>query len=67
MKKIPCPVCSKRICDSDKKIKIARLSNSNKDKADLVIKCNNCKSTLSVKILKNVVGLIINEPPQSGI
>ena len=55
-------MCEKRVCDSDKRISVAKLSKSNMDKADLVIKCNNCKNALAVKILKNVVGLRVNEP-----
>lgn len=53
MNVIYCPVCNKRVCDSDKSPKIAKLSKSNTDKADIVIKCNNCKTCLSIKIPKN--------------
>ena len=48
-----CPVFNKRICDSNRQIKTAKLSKSNEDKADIVIKCNNCKNCVSIKIVKN--------------
>ena len=47
---INCPVCHKRICDSDKNPKIALLSKSNENKADIVIKCLRCKNKLSIRI-----------------
>lgn len=50
MTKIYCPLCGKRICDSNKTPKIAKLSESNQLKADIVLKCNNCKNCLAVKI-----------------
>lgn len=54
MTAINCPVCNKRVCDSEKSPKIAKLSNSNADKADIVIKCKNCKTCLSVRIPRKV-------------
>ena len=53
MIKYTCPVCNKRACDSFKKLKLAKLSKSNEYKADIVIKCNNCKNTLAVKVTKD--------------
>ena len=50
MTKIYCPVCNKRVLDSDRNPQIAKLTQSNEQKADIVIKCNNCKSLLAVKI-----------------
>ena len=50
MKMVYCPVCDKRICDSDKKILVAKISKSNIEKADLVKKCHNCKNQLAIKI-----------------
>lgn len=47
---INCPVCHKRVCDSDKNPKIAPLSKSNENKADIVIKCHQCKNKLSIRI-----------------
>lgn len=61
-----CPICEKRVCDSNKTLKILKTSNSNLGKADLIIKCKNCKTRLSVKIIKNAVGLRTDEPPGSG-
>lgn len=66
MTAIPCPVCNKRVCDSDRSPKIAKLSNSNIDKADIVIKCKNCKSCLAVKISRNAVRIQSNESPPGG-
>lgn len=50
MIKYPCPVCNKRACDSNKALKIFKLSKSNESKADVIIKCQNCKNTLAVKV-----------------
>ncbi len=47
---ILCPICHKRVCDSDKDPKIAPLSKSNESKADIVIKCHQCKNQLSIRI-----------------
>lgn len=63
---ITCPICNKRVCDSNKHPKIAKLSKSNELKADLVIKCNNCKSFLSIRIPRNTVVNKIDEPPMRG-
>ena len=51
---INCPVCHKRICDSDKNPKIAPLSKSNENKADIVIKCHKCKNQLSIRIPRRI-------------
>ncbi len=53
MKQIKCPVCEKRACDSNKLLRIAKLSASNSKKADIVIKCKNCKSCLAINIIEN--------------
>ncbi len=47
---VKCPVCNKRVCDSDKLLIIDKLSNDNKNNADVVIKCKNCKSCLAIKV-----------------
>ncbi len=47
---INCPVCHKRVCDSDKNPWISPLSKSNENKADIVIKCHQCKNKLSIRI-----------------
>lgn len=52
MTKYPCPVCGRRACDSTKSVSLAKLSKSNENKADVVIKCQNCKNELAVKIQK---------------
>ena len=51
---INCPVCHKRVCDSDKNLKIAPLSKSNENKADIVIKCDRCKNRLSIRIPRRI-------------
>lgn len=53
MTKYLCPVCHKRACDSNKELRIAKLSKSNENKADVIIKCQNCKNELAVKVSKN--------------
>lgn len=53
MKKYLCPICNKRACDSNKILNLARLSESNEDNADVVIKCQNCKNTLAVNVNEN--------------
>lgn len=53
MMKYPCPICNKRACDSSKTLKLAKLSKSNEYKADIIIKCHNCKNPLAVKVTKN--------------
>ncbi len=52
---VNCPVCHKRVCDSDKNPKIAKLSKSNEKKSDIVIKCHQCKTCLSIRIPKNEI------------
>jgi len=49
--KIACPCCqNKRLFDSNKLPKVSKLSNSNENKADIIIKCNFCKNQIAVKI-----------------
>lgn len=54
MTKYPCPICSRRACDSEKALSLAKLSESNGSSADIIIKCRSCKNSLVV--------LIKNEP-----
>ena len=51
--KYPCPICNRRACDSCKTLHLTRLSKTNEYKADVIIKCNNCKTTLAVKVTKD--------------
>ena len=53
MTKYQCPVCSKRACDSAKTLLLAKLSSSNETKADVIIKCQCCKSTLAVNVAQD--------------
>ena len=52
MEQIKCPICDKRVCDSDKSLKIEKISSENSGSADIVIKCKNCKAHLAVKVIK---------------
>jgi DNA-directed RNA polymerase subunit RPC12/RpoP len=61
-----CPICGKRVCDSSKELKIAKQSNGNTEKADVIIKCKVCKSRLSIKILRTVARQCADKPPMSG-
>ncbi len=55
MTKYQCPVCSKRACDSAKTLSLAKLSSSNETQADVIIKCQCCKSTLAVNVTTDLV------------
>ncbi|MBR2722424.1 MAG: hypothetical protein IKB75_06580 [Clostridia bacterium] len=55
MTKYQCPVCSKRACDSEKSLSLAKLTPSNETQADVIIKCQCCKSTLAVNVAQNTV------------
>lgn len=50
MTKYQCPVCNKRACDSAKTLSLAKLSSSNETQADVIIKCQCCKSSLAVNV-----------------
>lgn len=52
MEQIKCPIRDKRVCDSDKSLKIEKISSENSGSADIVIKCKNCKAHLAVKVIK---------------
>ena len=56
--KYPCPICNRRACDSCKTLHLTRLSKNNEYNADVIIKCNNCKTTLAVNVTK---GTLITE------
>ena len=46
MLKIYCPICHKRVCDSEKTIKIFEYSFETPEMADIIIKCTRCKAQL---------------------
>lgn len=50
MMQYPCPICTKRACDSIKILNIYKLSIHNEQEADIVIKCHNCKSLLAITV-----------------
>ena len=50
MTKYQCPVCSKRACDSEKTLSLAKLTSNNETQADVIIKCQCCTSTLAVNV-----------------
>lgn len=47
---VRCPICDWRVCDSNKSPQIEKLSSINIKKADIVIKCKNCKCCLALKL-----------------
>ena len=53
MTKYQCPACGKRACDSAKSLSLAKLSSDNESQADIIIKCQCCKSTLAVNVTQN--------------
>ena len=67
MIKYPCPICNKRACDSRKTLKLAKLSKSNENKADIIIKCHNCKNSLAVKVTKDAFVLEQTSPHREVI
>lgn len=50
MTKYACPVCHKRICDSEKALSLTQTSAQTTPSADVVIKCRNCKNTISIQV-----------------
>ena len=64
MTKYQCPVCSKRACDSAKTLSLAKLSSSNETQADVIIKCQCCKSTLAVNVAQDFFVIEHMSPPQ---
>lgn len=64
MTKYQCPVCSKRACDSAKTLSLAKLSSSNEAQADVIIKCQCCKSTLAVNVTQNFLIIEHMRPTQ---
>lgn len=64
MTKYQCPVCSKRACDSAKTLSLAKLSSSNETLADVIIKCQCCKSTLAVNVAQDFFAIEHMSPPQ---
>ena len=53
MIKYLCPICSRRVCDSNKPLYLSKLSKTNENLADVIIKCKNCKNSLAVKVRKD--------------
>lgn len=64
MTKYQCPVCSKRACDSAKTLSLAKLSSSNETQADVIIKCQCCKSTLAVNVTQDFLIIEHMRPTQ---
>lgn len=54
MTKYQCPICSKRACDSNKHLSLAKLSQINENEADIIIKCQCCKNTLAVNVIPDM-------------
>lgn len=51
MIRYPCPVCAKRVCDSTKKLALAKLTKANEREADMAIKCRGCKNQIAVAVI----------------
>ena len=66
MTKYQCPICSKRACDSNKHLSLAKLSASNENEADIIIKCQCCKNTLAVNVTQETF-IIEHISPQGGV
>ena len=64
MTKYQCPVCSKRACDSEKLLSLAKLTSSNETQADVIIKCQCCKSTLAVNVAQDFLIIEHMRPTQ---
>ncbi len=46
----PCPICNKRVCDSEKELRLEKQSKVNSTTADVIIKCQNCKNTVVIEV-----------------
>lgn len=55
MTRYQCPICSKRACDSNKVLTLAKLSQNNMGNADIIIKCQCCKNALAVNVNQETV------------
>lgn len=55
MTAVPCPICKKRLLDSNKSLMIAKLSKNNEKTADIVVKCQQCKNCLAIKISRDII------------
>ena len=64
MTKYQCPICSKRACDSEKPLLLAKLTSSNESQADVIIKCQCCKSTLAVNVTQDFLIIEHMRPTQ---
>ncbi len=64
MTKYQCPICSKRACDSEKPLLLAKLTSSNETQADVIIKCQCCKSTLAVNVTQDFLIIEHMRPTQ---
>ena len=50
MKQIKCPVCEKRLFDSNIPLQVAKLTSINMKGADIVMKCKICKSCIAINV-----------------
>lgn len=67
MTKYQCPICNKRACDSAKSLSLAKLSQSNENQADIIIKCQCCKNTLAVNVTTETFFIEHITPHQEAI
>lgn len=46
-----CPICNKRICDSEKNLRLEKHSEENSATAAVIIKCRNCKNSVAIEVV----------------
>ena len=49
-----CPICGKRICDSNKMLTLSRLSEENAEDADVALKCHICKKEIALFLISPI-------------
>lgn len=51
VKKVPCPVCGRRLCDA--KISEPVFITDSKMKSEIIVKCHKCKSEIGISTQNN--------------
>ena len=50
MKKIPCPICTHRLFDSNTKVTVSKSTSSKEEKQMISLKCPQCKNILTIHL-----------------
>lgn len=50
-----CPVCRKKLCLSAKPLLLGAQSKSNEEKADVILKCTKCKTSVAIKTTRTQI------------